>query len=198
MRTKSFAVSLRGNSTEAGGGALTCTDSPPTTQSRYPHGARSSSCPYPEHQQRRALPNQGHTFWSARLFIQKSRGELVSTLEPPQRVFGFAMALPGASGTVSAPRAGSGWCRETVHVFSENWEDAYLSAGKVVPSRQDLGPTIERAAGWEGLKLDVFSWFGHVSLAIAGSLGSLAASPASLGLVCVWCHVWLLCSRLGD
>jgi hypothetical protein len=44
---------------------------------------------------------------------------------------------------------------------------AYLSAGEVMPPRQNLGPAVERAARGEGFELDVVARLGHIPVAVA-------------------------------
>lgn len=151
---------------------LTCTDSPPTTQSRCLHGAHSSSYPYPERQRRKASPKNRQAVLSVVQFHPITADERWPLPQPPPTTLKrAAMAL-----------------REFSEMFRTR-EGTYLGAGKVVPSCQDLGPTIERTSGWEGLKLNVFSWLGHVPLAVAVPLADVPAISASLCLICVWCHV---------
>jgi hypothetical protein len=52
--------------------------------------------------------------------------------------------------------------------------NAYLSAGKVMVSRHDLGPPVERAARRKALELDVLPGFGDVAVAVPAAVAILA------------------------
>jgi hypothetical protein len=58
-----------------------------------------------------------------------------------------------------------------------------------MPSREDLGPAVEGAAGREGLELEVLARLRQVPVAVAVALASLRGILARRGLVCVRGHL---------
>lgn len=95
------------------------------------------------------------------------------------------------------PRAGPAPYRGSMHTHPPfppcigNF-GAYLSAREIVLPRQDLGPPVERASGWQRVKLQIIARLGHISVAMAVLLTILAAILASLSFVCVRRHVGCL------